>query len=77
MNHFVFQETNSLLQQRLEHTDADLNHRLKQAQEVWIVLTVFNIVLCILISFLFFFWAVFYYSKCPKILNTLYHPFLA
>ncbi|KAH3730971.1 spindle assembly abnormal protein 6 homolog [Dreissena polymorpha] len=29
-----FKETNSLLQQRLEHTDADLNHRLKNTQEL-------------------------------------------
>ncbi|KAL4236190.1 Spindle assembly abnormal protein 6 [Mactra antiquata] len=29
-----FKETNSILQQRLEHTDADLNHRLKNTQEL-------------------------------------------
>ncbi|XP_045158062.2 spindle assembly abnormal protein 6 homolog [Mercenaria mercenaria] len=29
-----FKETNSLLQQRLEHTDTDLNHRLKNTQEL-------------------------------------------
>ncbi|KAL3867901.1 hypothetical protein ACJMK2_040745 [Sinanodonta woodiana] len=29
-----YKDTNALLQQRLEHTDADLNHRLKQTQEI-------------------------------------------
>lgn len=29
-----YKETNSLLQQRLEHTDTDLNHRLKTTQEM-------------------------------------------
>lgn len=30
----ILQDTNALLQQRLEHTDTDLNQRLQQTQEV-------------------------------------------
>lgn len=31
---FYFQDTNSLLQQRLEHTDTNLNQKLQQTTEV-------------------------------------------